>query len=603
MVLSNKKQKQKLRIARAELLAASGNVHPAAQPSTESAAALKKSFSKREKRRITRPLEAPDAVNSKAAVDAEEVNFKLDEQTGLKEKVKSKKRKRAEGSENNNNPEAENNSKSNKKKKKKKKKKKSKKNTDLNQTAEAVVVVKEGDVNMMEASIEQQTEKREEIIEVSTKVYAGGIPYYSTEDDIRSFFESCGTITELDCMVFPESGKFRGIAILTFKTEAAAKRALALDGSDMGGLFLKISPFKSTNKVKKTFDSAPKAVEGYNRIYAGNLSWEITEDDLKKHFSDCNITSIRFGEDKETKEFKGYAHIDFSDSQSLSNALKLDQTLVCGRPVKISCAVPLRNPQQPNSTKTEEPLAVAKSIDNTASETYVPKNTTTEEETVVAVSGKIRRRTCYECGGKGHLSSACPNKPAVEPNSTKSEEPLPAAKSGYTTTQAKTEAYVPKTTSNTYVPRYTTDTYVPKYTTTDTYAPKYTTADTYAPKYTTTEEENVVAVSGKIRRRTCYECGGKGHLSSACPNKQAIEPNSTKTEEPLPAAKSGYNTTPTITETYVPKTTTETNVITPIETAAVSGKIRRRTCYECGEKGHLSSACPKKQGVNPIIAV
>ena len=52
---------------------------------------------------------------------------------------------------------------------------------------------------------------------VATKVYVGGIPYYSTEDDICSFFESCGTITEVDCMKFPESGKFRGIAILSFK--------------------------------------------------------------------------------------------------------------------------------------------------------------------------------------------------------------------------------------------------------------------------------------------------------------------------------------------------------------------------------------------------
>lgn len=49
------------------------------------------------------------------------------------------------------------------------------------------------------------------------KVYVGGIPYYSSEDDIRSFFEGCGTVTEVDCMTFPESGKFRGIAILTFK--------------------------------------------------------------------------------------------------------------------------------------------------------------------------------------------------------------------------------------------------------------------------------------------------------------------------------------------------------------------------------------------------
>jgi RNA recognition motif-containing protein len=53
--------------------------------------------------------------------------------------------------------------------------------------------------------------------ENAKKVYVGGIPYYSTEDDIKSFFEGCGTITEIDCMKFPETGKFRGIAILTFK--------------------------------------------------------------------------------------------------------------------------------------------------------------------------------------------------------------------------------------------------------------------------------------------------------------------------------------------------------------------------------------------------
>jgi len=53
--------------------------------------------------------------------------------------------------------------------------------------------------------------------EVTRKVYVGGIPYYSTEDDIRSYFESCGTIIDIDCMKFPESGKFRGIAIISFK--------------------------------------------------------------------------------------------------------------------------------------------------------------------------------------------------------------------------------------------------------------------------------------------------------------------------------------------------------------------------------------------------
>lgn len=61
---------------------------------------------------------------------------------------------------------------------------------------------------------------REEGVDISNKVYVGGIPYYSTEDDIKSYFEGCGTITEVGCMEFPDSGKFRGIAIITFKVDS-----------------------------------------------------------------------------------------------------------------------------------------------------------------------------------------------------------------------------------------------------------------------------------------------------------------------------------------------------------------------------------------------
>lgn len=57
-------------------------------------------------------------------------------------------------------------------------------------------------------------------IETSQKVYVGGIPYYSNEDDIRSYFEGCGTITYIDCMTFPDTGKFRGIAFITFKVDS-----------------------------------------------------------------------------------------------------------------------------------------------------------------------------------------------------------------------------------------------------------------------------------------------------------------------------------------------------------------------------------------------
>ncbi|KAK1271015.1 Splicing factor U2af large subunit A [Acorus gramineus] len=248
----------------------------------------------------------------------------------------------------------------------------------------------EGEKGDSKEEMAVEAPKLDESEENNKKVYVGGIPYYSTEDDIRSFFESCGTITEMDCMTFPESGKFRGIALLTFKTEAAAKRALALDGADMGGLYLKIQPFKAATRPQKP-DFEPKIIDGYNRIYVGNLSYDITEDELKTLFSDCKVSSMRLGKDKTTGEFRGYAHVDFNDSVSLAIALKLDQKVVCGRPVRIQCAVPKKETEAQLKERAEG-------------------GKRKQSEAGVEGVKKKRRQTCYECGVPGHLSSSCPRR-------------------------------------------------------------------------------------------------------------------------------------------------------------------------------------------------
>lgn len=111
---------------------------------------------------------------------------------------------------------------------------------------------------------------------------------------------------------------------------------------------MKIQPYKGKSANKPDF--SPQTIEGYNRIYIGNLSWDITEDDLKSLFKACKISSIRFGTDKSTGDFKGYAHVDFEEGDSLAIALKLDQEVVRGRPVRIRCAVPRKESEAGNDT-------------------------------------------------------------------------------------------------------------------------------------------------------------------------------------------------------------------------------------------------------------
>ncbi|EAY96296.1 hypothetical protein OsI_18195 [Oryza sativa Indica Group] len=372
------------------------------------------------------------------------------------------------------------------------------------------------------------------------KVYVGGIPYYSSEDDIRSFFEACGSITSVDCMTFPESGKFRGIAILTFKTDAAAQRALALDGADMGGFFLKIQPYKS---VREKEDFAPKMIEGYNRVYVGNLAWDITEDDLKKFFSDCKISSIRFGTDKETGDFKGYVHVDFSEGTSVAVAMKLDQKVIKGRPVRIRCAVPKKDNQKLNGNANPDssnnkiricyecgtPGHISSSCPNKKASEAISDEKKANVDSVTASSKK--RRTCYECGIPGHLSSACPNKKAGDAVSS-DKGPDDETKS----------------------------------------APSIT------PEDNKIGEESNSAPSKK--RRKCYECGIPSHLSSACPNKVAA------VNSDMEKSYGGSST--------IPSATSDGNKASDDTNPVPAKKKKRRTCYECGIAGHLSSECPNK---------
>ncbi|KAI9128030.1 hypothetical protein K1719_001023 [Acacia pycnantha] len=440
MVLSNKKLKQTLRaeLAQSESANPDSSFKTLLDPATP-----KILLSKREKRRKVRSLQQPETTQEGGdgrSVDASE------EDEGTQKKSKKRKRKAEDSS-------VENGTLKDAKKSKKKKRDKKKKKNNNNKKAKTD---QEKDANpgdeKLEASELTKSNGREQNVDIPTKVYVGGIPYYSTEDDIRSYFEGCGTITEIDCMTFPETGKFRGIALINFKTEAAAKRALALDGSDMGGLFLKIQPYKTTRTVKAS-DFAPKPVEGYNRIYVGNLSWDTTEDQLRSLFSNCSISSTRLGMDKETGEFRGYAHVDFTDSQSVKTAVALDQKVMHGRPVRITCAVPLKKPWK--QTTTDVPAPMNTEVDG--------------EKSSSTGSGKMKRRACYECGEKGHISSACPKK-----QTTDAHAPVPAP------------------------------------------APTNTQVNSEKPSSTG---------SGKVKRRTCFECGEKGHISSACPKIQNVDSN------------------------------------------------------------------------------
>ncbi|KAM0950179.1 putative RNA recognition motif domain, nucleotide-binding alpha-beta plait domain superfamily [Dioscorea sansibarensis] len=177
------------------------------------------------------------------------------------------------------------------------------------------------------------------------KVVVSGMPYSSTEDQIRSLFKDIGPVQQLQLSKFPDSGGFRGLAFVSFQTEEIAISSLKLDGSKMGNRFIKVERCRldPQRKRKSGFVTEPKKVDGCSSAYIGNLAYNVTEDDIRECFGASNIDSIRFAINKTTGAFRGFCHVDFADDESLEKAMKKNQVELHGRPMKIAYAVSNRH--------------------------------------------------------------------------------------------------------------------------------------------------------------------------------------------------------------------------------------------------------------------
>uniref|UniRef100_A0A2P2P7W1 CCHC-type domain-containing protein n=1 Tax=Rhizophora mucronata TaxID=61149 RepID=A0A2P2P7W1_RHIMU len=101
-------------------------------------------------------------------------------------------------------------------------------------------------------------------------------------------------------------------------------------------------------------------------------------------------------------------------------SLKLDQQILKGRPIKISCAIP-KNNAKVHQTTVHTSDNTHSAVPNNRVEVHLNTVSTsdgTDSGAVSSSSGKIKRRTCYECGEKGHISTDCPKKQAAGPSNS-----------------------------------------------------------------------------------------------------------------------------------------------------------------------------------------
>ncbi|KAG8073234.1 hypothetical protein GUJ93_ZPchr0006g42599 [Zizania palustris] len=193
------------------------------------------------------------------------------------------------------------------------------------------------------AAAAQEEEEEEAGIYENGKVVASGLPYTTTEEEIRELFERFGTIGSLQLSRFPDSGNFRGLAFVSFESNEIAMKSLELDGFKIGNRFMRVERCRMAagSKRKRTteFQTDPEKADGCLSAYVGNLKWDVTETVLRDFFKSLKIGSIRFAINKRTGDSRGFCHIDFEDDESLEKAVGMNQFELHGRPIKIAYAV------------------------------------------------------------------------------------------------------------------------------------------------------------------------------------------------------------------------------------------------------------------------
>ena len=77
-------------------------------------------------------------------------------------------------------------------------------------------------------------------------------------------------------------------------------------------------------------------------LYVGNLSYDISEDELRSTFEQFGtVSSCKLITDRETGRTKGFGFVEMDDNSEADAAIKgLNDTVLKGRPLKVNQARP-----------------------------------------------------------------------------------------------------------------------------------------------------------------------------------------------------------------------------------------------------------------------
>nr|XP_042704295.1 RNA-binding protein 34 isoform X2 [Chrysemys picta bellii] len=204
-----------------------------------------------------------------------------------------------------------------------------------NRTSQAVtksLASSANEIDVKQCKKKSQINEAEEMLKNQRTVFVGNLPISCTVQMLKSFFKEYGQI---------ESIRFRSLE------EGAATKALKRNGTQIAnGFHIRV-------------DLASKATSHDNKrsIFVGNLSYEIEDDTVREHFSECgNVVAVRIVRDKNTGIGKGFGYVLFENTDAVHLALKLNNSELKGRKLRVKrCVEKEKNKKSSDNVKNSGP--------------------------------------------------------------------------------------------------------------------------------------------------------------------------------------------------------------------------------------------------------
>lgn len=176
-------------------------------------------------------------------------------------------------------------------------------------------------------------------------LFCGNLSFDIDEPTLRKFFQDGNA--ELESVRWVEKeGKFKGIGFAILKNSSDTDNALKLNGQDVMGRAIKIEVSTTQSRERtpgaggagaKTWEKTPRPEAGTDTLFIGNLSFQITEDNVREFFKDCGeIVGVRWVEKE--GQFKGLGFVQFASTDAADAGMKLDGSDLLGRNVRLDYA-------------------------------------------------------------------------------------------------------------------------------------------------------------------------------------------------------------------------------------------------------------------------